>query len=127
MKALVFILVFVVALGSAWSKYVTHDGLLKYYDQHPKAPSGARVLYTLGKGNEFFNNYDKMLGIYGRVIERYPRSPQAMEARFGHALALERLNRISEAIAEYEVFLEKHPKSKYAASVRNNIEILKSR
>jgi tetratricopeptide (TPR) repeat protein len=114
-------------LGSIWSKYITHDGLVDYYDHHPKASSGASVLCYLGKGYQVTENYQKMLAVYGRVVERYPASPYTEDAWFGHALALERLNKIKEAIDDYNAYLEKYPDGKYARSVRNNIEILRSR
>lgn len=113
--------------AAAWNKYITNGGLVDYYDKHPQAASGAAVLCQLGKGYEVVGSYQKMLDIYGRVVERYPNSPQAMEASFGQAFALERLGDYREAIKKYEEFLEKYPNSKYARSVRNNIEILKSR
>ncbi len=114
-------------LGSAWTKYITNDGLLDYYDKHPKDGNAAWVLHCLGKGYEFTGKWDKTLDADKRIVERYAASPYAMDAQFGMALALEKLNRYPEAIEEYQKFLEKYPNSPYAQSVRNNIEILKSR
>jgi TolA-binding protein len=117
----------VMLMAAAWNKYITRDGLVQYYDKRPQAAGAAPVLCALGKCYEFVGNYDKMVEIYSRVVDRYPKSPQAEEAAFGQAFALERLGQYQEAIKKYQEFLEKYPDSKYARSVRNNIEILKSR
>jgi tetratricopeptide (TPR) repeat protein len=127
MKYLVAIGLLVFVLGSAWTKYISNDGLVQYYDQHPKDGNGAWALHTLGKGYEFTGNWEKVLAVDRRIVDRYPTSTYAMDAQFALALALEKLNRYPEAIQEYQTFLEKYPKSAYAQSVRNNIEILKSR
>lgn len=127
MRILGVFIVSVLLITSAWNKYITGGGLVDYYDKNPKAASAPMVLFYLGKGYEVVSSYDKMLAIYGRVAARYPESPYAMEAHFGEALAMERLGRYQDAIARYQEFLEKYPNSTYARSVRNNIDILKSR
>lgn len=127
MRFLAVCLVVVLLMGAAWSKYVTQGGLVDYYDKNPRNKTAPAALYYLGKGYEVVSSHEKTLGIYGRVVERYPKSPYAMEAAYGEALALERLRRYPEAIEKYELFLESYPNSKYVRSVRNNIQILKSR
>lgn len=127
MRFVAIFIVCVMLIAASWNNLITEGGLVKYYDRRPKAKSGAAVMCYLGKGYEIVGNYQKMLDVYGRVVVRYPNSPQAMEAQFGQAFALERLGEYKDAIVKYEEFLEKYPNSKYARSVRNNIEILKSR
>jgi TolA-binding protein len=127
MRFLAVLVLGAVLLGAAWSKYVTHDGLIEYYDKHPQDQAGATALHYLSKSQEMVSNWDRILVINKRIVERYPNSPHAMDAQFSLALALEKLNRYGEAIEEYQKFLDKYPNSRYASSVRNNIEILKSR
>jgi TolA-binding protein len=127
MRPLAIILALLVGAGALWNKYITRGGLVDYYDKNPKTQSAPAALFYLGKGYEFVGRYEHMRDIYGRILERYPESPYAMESHFGHALALERLGFYKDAIEEYQAFIEKYPNSKYARSVRNNIEILKSR
>lgn len=127
MRGFAVVIVGIMLLAAGWNKYITHGGLVAYYDRHPKASSAPMVLTTLGKGYEIVSGYDKMLEVYTRVVDRYPSSPYALDALFGIGLAYERLNRYPQAIEAYQKFIEKYPNSKYARSVRNNIEILKSR
>lgn len=127
MRGFAIFITCVMLFAAAWNKYITHGGLVEYYDRHPKSSSAPMVLTQLGKAYEVVSGYDKMLEIYSRVVERYPESPYAVEAMFGLGLAWERLNRYDKAIEVYQKFIEKYPNSKYARSVRNNIEILKSR
>jgi tetratricopeptide (TPR) repeat protein len=117
----------VLIIGTVYNKLIVEGGLVSYCDQHAKDKKSEMILHLLGEGYEFAGNYDKMLEVDGRILERYPVSPYAEDAEFGVAFAQERLNRYPAAIKEYEKFLEKYPNSKYARSVRNNIEILKSR
>jgi tetratricopeptide (TPR) repeat protein len=127
MRAVAVFVAMIMLAAASWNKYITRGGLVEYYDRHPKAATGAAVMCNMGKAYEIVGNYQKMYDIHGRVVERYPNTPQAMESAFGQAFALERLGDYRAAIEKYEAFLEKYPNSKYARSVRNNVEILKSR
>lgn len=111
----------------SWDRAITQDGLVRYIDGHPETPLADRVLYTLGSFHELFNRNQRALEIYQRVVKNYPESTSAEPAQFGVASSLERLRRWREAIAEYEVYIEKYPKGRFAGSVSNNLQILKSR
>lgn len=127
MKPLAYLIGFFFALALAWNRLITQDGLVRHFEARPNDPKGAAVMSLLGKGYEITSNYEKMLWIYEKVLKLYPKSKQAEGAQYGLAFALEKLNRYPQAIAAYETYLEKYPSGQYARSVRNNVEILKSR
>ena len=85
------------------------------------------ILAWLGEWDEVSDDREKMRDGAKRVLERYPNSSYAEEAQFRLALALEKMNRIPEAVEQYGKYLDKYPQGKYTRSVRNNVEILKSR
>jgi TolA-binding protein len=117
----------VMLLGGAWNKYITHGGLLAHLDKAPMTRNADRTLYWLGHGYEMVSSFEKMHDIYRRLVDRYPKSAYFEEAQFGLAFALEKLRRFPEALEEYQKYIEAFPEGKYATTVRNNIEILKSR
>jgi TolA-binding protein len=111
----------------AWRDYVGSGRFLKYLDAHPNRRGTASMLFYMGGYYEVFQKDDKALEAYDRVANRYPNSRYGDKAQFGVASSWERLKRWDKAREEYEEFLEKYPNSRYATSVRNNIEILKTR
>jgi outer membrane protein assembly factor BamD (BamD/ComL family) len=110
-----------------WSRFVSSGQLLAKLDAKPHRRGTATVLYTVGRYYDVMNNNRNALKYYERIVERYPKSRYGMEASFGVALCHERLKDFKKALEEYVVFVEKYPDSKYSTSVRNNIEILRSR
>jgi TolA-binding protein len=118
---------FLAALGMSWSWAVGHDGLLRYCDGHVKSKAAPVILSWLGEWYEVADDHEKMQGGSQRILERYPDSPYAEEAQFRVALALEKMNKIPDAIEQYGKYLDKYPQGTYNRSVRKNVEILKSR
>jgi TolA-binding protein len=117
----------IVLSALAWRDFVGSGRFLQYLDAHPDRRGTATMLYYLASYYEVFQRDAKALEAYERVANRYPLSRYGEDAQFGVASSWERLKRWDKAKEEYEEFLEKYPGSKYAVSVRNNIEILKTR
>ena len=127
MRYFLAVIAFLIALGLAWNWGVVNDGLLRYCDAHVNGKAAPTILSWLGEWYEVSDDREKMRDGAKRVLERYPDSSYAEEAQFRLALGLEKMNRIPEAVEQYGKYLDKYPQGKYARSVRNNVEILKSR
>jgi len=125
-KFALFVLAIVLA-ALAWRDFVGSGRFLRYLDGHPDRKGTATMLFYLGSYYEVFQKDDKAVEAYQRVAERYPRSRYGEKAQFGVASSWERMKRWDKAREEYEKFLEMYPGSGYATSVRNNIEIIKTR
>lgn len=107
--------------------FVASGRFLAQADAHPSRRGTATALYVLGRYYDIFNKPDKAVAAYGRVARRYPKSRYGMEAQHGLAEGYERLKDYRRALEEYQRFLDEYPGNRYAVSVRNNVEILKSR
>lgn len=116
---------FVTAVFYGWNRAVTHDGLARYIDIHPKSLKADALLYTLGSYHELFSRHEKAVAMYARVVKAYPKSPHAEACQFGVASNFERLKDFGRARQEYEKYVEEYPEGRYAVSVKKNIEILK--
>jgi len=110
-----------------WHNFVSSGRCLAQLDAHPHRRGTATALFYFARYYEIFNKNDVALEHYKRIVERYPRSRYGMEAQYGVAASYEKMKRFHDAIVEYEKFLEDYPDNKYTVSVRNNVEILKSR
>lgn len=96
-------------------------------DAHPDRKGTATTLFYLARVYEVLNDDKHALAYYQRVADRYPKSRYGIEAQYGTASSYERMKLYQKALEEYNEFLERYPKSRYDTSVRNNVEILKSR
>jgi TolA-binding protein len=123
--ALFVLAIVLAALG--WRDFVGSGRFLAYLDAHPHRKGTASMLFYLGSYYEVFQKDQKALEAYERVADRYPNSRYGEKAQFGVGSAWERMRRYDKAREEYEEFLERYPGSRFAVSVRNNVEILKTR
>ena len=114
-------------MGAAWNWAIGNDGLSRYCDSHVNSKAAPTILAWLGEWYEISDNREKMQNGAKRILERYPDSSYAEEAQFRLALAFEKMNRIPDAVEQYGKYLDKYPQGRFAKSVRNNVEILKSR
>ena len=116
---------FTAAAFYGWDKAITHDGMARFLDAHPTVWKADGLLYLLGSYHEVFNRNQKALEMYQRVVTAYPKSPYGDSAQFGVAASWERLKNFPSARMEYEKYIEKYPRGRFAGSVKKNIEILK--
>jgi TolA-binding protein len=125
-RTLLYFLVLV--LSVLWFKdFVASGRFVAHLDAHPNRRGTATCLFYMARMHEIMSNDAKSLPLYKRVADRYPKSRYGMDAQYGVAVAHEHLKQYAQAMEEYAKFLELYPKSPYAVSVRNNLEILKTR
>lgn len=115
----------VAAVFYGWDRAITHDGLARYIDSHPKTFKGDVILYTLGGFHELFSHHDKAIAMYDRVVRLYPKSPHTDACQYGVAANYERMKNFARARQEYEKYIEEFPDGRYAVSVKKNLEILR--
>lgn len=127
MKQFALFVLAIILAAFAWRDFVGSGRFLAYLDAHPNRKGTSSMLFYLGSYYEVFQKDQKALDAYDRVAARYPRSRYGEKAQFGVASSWERMKRWDKAREEYEEFLEKYPGSRFATSVRNNVEILKTR
>lgn len=94
--------------------------LLEKYDAYaaqPDADAGRTVDYLLRGGDMAvrLKDYNRAIGYYEAILKKYPTHPKASKALFMKGFTLDnKMGKLDEAKAVYELFLEKYPDDDFA-------------
>lgn len=107
-----------------WDRGVTNDGIGSFIVSRSPIRGADRVLFTLAGFHELWNQDQKALLNYQRLIRLYPNSRHADSAHYGVASSYERLHQRAKALDAYKTYLKKFPQGRYFRSVSANIGYL---
>jgi TolA-binding protein len=106
------------------------ETLIKEYPESklaPKAMVQIASLYEthLIEGVNYSESYKKAAELYHQVYEKYPDSEEAPVALFQCGFLYDNeMKNYDEATKKYNLFLEKYPNHKYAAIVKQSLDIM---
>ncbi len=85
------------------------------------AQEGADELYLQAREQLIEEHFEQALVLFRRVVEEYGRSSRADDAQYYLGYTLERLGRATEAVAAYQLLLDRWPDSSRAESARDHL------
>lgn len=89
----------------------------------PEDPRSPEFLFDAAEIAKLLKTYDKALGIYDWLIDKYPNYAKTPSALFIKAFTLENeLGKQEEAKAAYEMFLEKYPEDDFADDAKFSLD-----
>jgi len=86
-----------------------------YAGAYPQDSLSVKFLFRVGEMAQLQGQHEKALEIYGQIMQVYDGSDDAAKALFMKGFTLDNgLNRLDEAKAVYEEFLQKYPEDPFA-------------
>ena len=125
-KFLIFLLFVCVLFVWAWNHFSSED-LLKWSADNKSSKVSDKVDYYVGMYNYLLDKKDRANSAFSQLLANHTTSQYAPLALFRRADAYRVMNDYSDALKDFENFVEIYPDHSYARLARRNIELIKSR
>jgi tol-pal system protein YbgF len=87
----------------------------------PESELSDNAQYWIGECHYAKKQYPPAVEAWNLLLREYPSSDKLPDARFKKAVALERLGRRREAVAEYRQVVERYPNSEAGRKAREKL------